>query len=198
MLIDARWGDDLSRRIIVDAKLRKKKLDIKDIESFEGMMRDCGAGHGILVCPSGWSEGARRRAQDTITISLMSLDELEKQTSWASFDRCSGHCSKDPTLRLQKGLVLWDARHILTIEGLLGVVFTGKCDVCHNFHVWCWDCGENFAIAEEGEYKCGCERLWVSVIEEEVENPSGMTLNAVHLILLSGEQVIPLDRRRLW
>ena len=45
VLIDARWGDDLTRRVIVDAKLYRSKLDIKDVESFEGMMKDCGADH---------------------------------------------------------------------------------------------------------------------------------------------------------
>ena len=45
VLIDARWGDDLSRRIIVDAKFHGRKLDIKDVESFEGMMKDCEAAH---------------------------------------------------------------------------------------------------------------------------------------------------------
>lgn len=88
VLIDARWGDDLSRRIIIDAKLHKSKLDIKDVESFEGMMSDCEAEHGILVCQSGWSEGAQRRAQDAITIRLLSLEELRENTSWASFDEC--------------------------------------------------------------------------------------------------------------
>lgn len=61
VLIEARWGDDI-RRIIVDAKLHRAKLDIKDVESFEGMMKDCRAKRGILVCPNGWTDGARRRA----------------------------------------------------------------------------------------------------------------------------------------
>lgn len=197
VLLDARWGDDLSRRIIVDAKLRKKKLDIKDIESFEGMMRDCGAERGILVCPSGWSEGASRRAQDAITITLLPLEDLKEQTSWASFDQCIGKCHQNPRLETQKGLVLWDAQHLLSFDGIFAVVYTGKCDVCHNFHVWCWGCGEKFALVEEGEHKCYCQWLWVSAIEEEVDDSSAMTLNAVHLLLVARDQALPLDRRRL-
>lgn len=197
VLIDARWGDDLSRRIIVDAKLHRAKLDIKDVESFEGMMKDCGAEHGILFCPNGWSEGAKRRAQDAITIKLLSLEELKKETCWASFDECVGECYLIGQAHSQRGLVLWDAQHLLPIDGLWAVIFTGKCDVCHNFHVWCWDCSEKFAMKDEDKYECNCNRLWVSAIEEEVDDPLGKTLNAVHLLLQAGDNVLALDRRRL-
>lgn len=197
VLIDARWGDDLSRRIIVDVKFHGRKLDIKDVESFEGMMKDCEAAHGILVCPKGWSRGAKRRAQDAITIKLLTLEEIEEKTSWASFDECVGECCQDSNRRSQKGLVLWDADHLLKIDGLWAVVFTGKCDICHNFHIWCWDCGEKFAVSEEDQHECYCKRMWVSVIEEEVDDPSSKTLNAVHLLLQTGNDILALDRRRL-
>lgn len=197
VLIDARWGDDISRRIVVDAKLRKTKLDIKDIESFEGMMKDCGAERGILFCPSGWTEGARRRAQDAITIKLLSLDELEETTSWAHFDECLGWCLNEPTAHLRTGLVLWDVQHFLSNGGLWVIIWTGKCDVCHNFHIWCWDCGDKFAVGDEDEHKCFCGRLWVTAVEEEIDDPTGDTLNAVHLLALVDENLVPLDRRRL-
>lgn len=201
VLVDARWGDDLTRRVIIDAKLHRAKLDIKDVESFEGMMKDCGAERGILVCPNGWTSGAQKRAQDAITIKLLSLEELQEQTSWASFDLCEGECRNIPQKRSQKGLVLWDAQHFLIINGLIAVVYTGKCDVCHNFHIWCWDCGEKFALGDEIEYECYCERLWVTAIEEEtvdgIDRTANNTLNAVHLFLVVGQDALPLDRRRL-
>ena len=77
VLIDARWGDDLAMRVIVDAKHYKDKLDIKDIESFLSMMEDCRASRGILYCPHGCSPAAKRRAQDAVTISLLGLDDLD-------------------------------------------------------------------------------------------------------------------------
>ena len=39
VLVEARFEDDCSRRIIFDAKRRSRKVDVKDVESFEGMMR---------------------------------------------------------------------------------------------------------------------------------------------------------------
>jgi len=197
VLIDARWGDDFSRRVIVDAKFHGRKLNIKDVESFEGMMKDCSAAHGILVCPKGWSQSAKRRAQDAITIKLLTLEDLEEKTSWASFGECIGECYQVPKLRSKKGMVLWDAEHLLEIGGLFVIVRTGKCDACHNFHVWCWDCGEKFAIGDEDQHECYCERVWVSAIEEDMNDLSGKTLNAVHLLMSIGGNALPLDRRRL-
>jgi hypothetical protein len=88
------------------------------------------------------------------------------------------------------------------VNGLLAVVYTGKCDVCHNFHIWCWDCGEKFALDDEIEYQCCCERLWVTAIEEEetgdgIDKAANTIHNAVHLFLIVGQNALPLDRRRL-
>jgi hypothetical protein len=65
------------------------------------MMKDCGAERGILVCPNGWTSGAQKRAQDAITIKLISLEELQEQTLWASFDLCEGECRNIPKKRSQ-------------------------------------------------------------------------------------------------
>jgi hypothetical protein len=49
LIEDMRYSPSASR-VIVDAKRRTRKIDIKGIEEFEGMMRDCGAKHGLIVC----------------------------------------------------------------------------------------------------------------------------------------------------
>ena len=36
VLVDARFENDSTRRIIFDAKRRSRKVDVKDVESFEG------------------------------------------------------------------------------------------------------------------------------------------------------------------
>jgi hypothetical protein len=91
ILVDARWEEGLSRRIIYDTKLRKRKIDIKDIESFEGMMRDVGATRGVLVCAAGWSPGARARAEQSIEIRLLPADELD-DFEHAAMEECP-HCA---------------------------------------------------------------------------------------------------------
>ncbi len=193
VLIDARWGDDdVETRTIVDAKRYRSKLDVKDVESFEGMMKDCRAQRGILVCPHGSSEAARRRAQDAITITLLSPEEVD-EFPWAQFDPCMGECAMSASAK--KGLVLWDGQLPIGVESTWLIVWTGKCDRCRNFHVWCWDCGEKFALSDEDEHICYCDYRWVTVIEQEPSDDE--MLNAVHLILMVGQQIFPLDRRRL-
>ncbi|MEM7117594.1 MAG: restriction endonuclease, partial [Chloroflexota bacterium] len=92
VLIDSRWRDQIDRRIIVDAKYRKRKLDVKDVEAFEGMLKDCRANRGIIVCTSGYSKAAFRRAQDAITISIIDIDDLEEY-DWV-YEKCLGLCSQ--------------------------------------------------------------------------------------------------------
>jgi Restriction endonuclease len=196
VLINARWGDDVSRRMIVDAKRYRGKVDIKDVEAFEAMMRDCRAQRGIIVCPNGWTNGARRRSQDAITIMPLPLENVEAGTWSAHFDACLGPC-EDQKRTAGNGLVLWHAQHLLGIESLWAVIHTGKCDACHSYHVWCWDCGCQFALGDDDTYECTCGRFWASLIEEDFDDPSGTTLNAVHLILLVGDTPIVLDRRML-
>ena len=53
VLIEIRHDTDNTRRLIVDAKRRSRKIDVKDVEAFRGMMEDVGATHGYLVCPRG-------------------------------------------------------------------------------------------------------------------------------------------------
>lgn len=186
VLIEKKFTFDRSRRVIVDAKNHKRKIDVKDIEEFEGMMRDCNASKGILVCPNGFSEGALRRAQEHISIRVVGLDDLDKidLTLWE--DCLSSKCSA----RKQRGLILWDSPYgIRTHDGLVCVSCVAKCDACGSFHVWCWGCGEKFALTNEDEHKCGCKNscdwFWLTAIEEDVDDLTGEQLKAVYLLLPS-------------
>ena len=161
------------------------------------MLLDCNAQRGILVAPGGWSAAARSRAEDRVSISLLTMQQLEARSSWASFEPCLGDCTRHSKVASATGMVLWDGNVALPLDELWAVIYTGKCDVCHNFHVWCWDCGEKFAVRDEDEHICDCGRQWVTAVEEAVEDSSGATLNAVHLFLCFGSTSFPLDRRAL-
>jgi hypothetical protein len=196
VLIDSRWDTGRFRRIIVDAKRYRTKVDIKDVESLLSMMVDCRADHGIIVCPNGWTPAALRRAQDEVTITLLTEDDAVSETRWAHFEDCLGTCSRrrDPS---KAGIVLMDSHHALNVGGMWTLLATGKCDVCRCFHVWCIDCGQRFALRREHHYTCDCGFLWSSVIEEETDDETGETLNAVHLLLVADHQLFALDRQML-
>jgi hypothetical protein len=198
VLIDAKWDDDTHRRVIVDAKRYKNKIDVKDIETFEGMMKDCSSQYGVIVCPQGYTEAAKRRAQDAITIKLVPLSELEN-FNLDSWEPCLGKCARPKRRKSEHGLVLYDSPYGLTVgESPLSIMAVGKCDFCNEFHVWCWDCGQKFALTNEDEFHCHCsDRFWLTAIEDEGQQ-ADETLTAIHLFLvLTAGAVIPVDRRRL-
>lgn len=75
--------------LAVECKHYKRKLNIKDVETFVGMRDDIGAKNAMLVCYSGFSERAslRAKAADIVTrilpvteIERLNLRELVRQT----------------------------------------------------------------------------------------------------------------------
>jgi hypothetical protein len=50
-------------KILVDSKNYASPVDIKDVESLIGMVGDVGANLGVIVCPSGYTAGAKKRAE---------------------------------------------------------------------------------------------------------------------------------------
>jgi len=183
VLVDARWDDGVERRIIFDAKLRKRKVDVKDVESFEGMMRDVRASRGVLVCSSGYTKAALARAEQSIEIRIITSEEAE-DLDFAMVDPCP-HCRN--TKRKTEGLVFWDGQLPLPIGWGWAIMFTGKCDVCRSFAFWCWDCGDKKVVPDGEVYECGCERTWF--IEKNAEEAL--------FILRVEDGEIPIDRRPL-
>lgn len=192
VLVDFRYDCDMDRRIIVDAKDGRRKVDIKEVEAFEGLMRDVQARYGFLVCSAGHTKAAKTRAQDSIGIRLVSSDEVEK-LDLDSWDAClSPDCLQ--------GLVLWDANPSLLINNSIWHInAVGKCDECGLFHVWCWGCGQRKVLAREDEWHCGCSVpwFWLTSIEDDAIL-DGKTTNGNYLLFVLNEtnyQVV--DRRPL-
>ena len=50
-------------RIIVDSKNYSHPVDLNDVESMAGMVLDVGANLGVIVCPAGFTDGAKKRAE---------------------------------------------------------------------------------------------------------------------------------------
>jgi restriction endonuclease len=199
VLIDARIQEEVGRRVIVDAKRRRRKIDVKDVEEFEGMLRDCRAQRGVIVCSSGYTAAALRRAQEAITIRLLPLEELDSVDLMA-WEPCRGVCSGRRSRRKNSGWVLFDQPFGLGIgDSAMSVVVIGKCDECCNFHVWCWTCGSKFALLDEGEHHCGCDWFWLTAVEDEGIDDRGNALEAVLLLLIvpRAGRIFVADRRPL-
>jgi hypothetical protein len=183
VLVDARFEGDCKRRIVLDAKLRSRKVDVKDVESFEGMMRDVGASRGILVCTKGYTEAARRRADQFIDVRIMEEDEAMEH-DFSMTDPCPRCLDLH---RMQQGVVFWDGQFPLPLDGAWAIVFTGKCDGCRSFAFWCWDCGDKKVVPDGVVHECGCARRWFTEATED----------EVSFIVALEDGEVPLDRRPL-
>lgn len=187
VLLDCRVGEDRSKRVIVDAKLHARPLDVKDVEEFEGMMRDVRADRGILVCPNGFSQAAQRRAQKAISIKLLHPDELDT-VALNTWDVCaSKECAAMSAGKSRyEGWVLYDeVFHAGLPDEPVTAVAIGKCDICSCFNVWCWECGQKFALeGDEAEAKCDCSRFWLTSIESDGELEDGTELASVYLTVV--------------
>ena len=73
-------GDTLRPFLAVECKRYKRKLNVKDVETFVSMRDDIGAKNAILVCPAGFSKGASLRAKAanvvTRTLTIMEAERL--------------------------------------------------------------------------------------------------------------------------
>lgn len=181
ILVDARFDEGVERRIIFDAKRRKRKVDVKDVESFEGMMRDVRASKGVLICSSGWTKAAEARAAELIEIRLMTVKEAD-ELDHAAIDPCP-NCRA--SAKQNKGLVFWDGQLPLPIDGAWAIVFTGKCDRCRSFAFWCWECGEKVVVPDREMHVCNCERKWSIAITDD---------EALFVVQVDGAEIL-LDRR---
>lgn len=204
VLIDARHDTDNTRRVIVDAKHRQRKVDVKDVEAFLGVMKDVTATHGYLVTSSGYTEAAEKRAQTYVSIRIVPVDRLENFDP-STWPQCGNTACRN-------GRVFWDGYPELSLRvrplGKIGkqelktlryVHYVGKCDRCGLFHVWCTTCNEILPVPHDKEedygHQCRCKLpwFWLASVESDHEGTKSAEL---HAILGTGE-VITADRRGL-
>ncbi len=78
--IDVLVEDEKGVIYIFDAKKYNTKIDVKDVESFIGMIKDVGADYGVIVSDKGFSKAAINRAhlgEDNIEVDILSLNDLK-------------------------------------------------------------------------------------------------------------------------
>ena len=202
VLIESRHDTDNSRRVIVDAKKRKRKINVTDVEAFRGLMEDVGATHGYLVSPSGHTKAAETRAQQAVSIRIVPLDRMENFDP-STWPKCENAGCKDgrifwdgyPELSLMLQPVSGSAEQAPRIASF--VYYVGKCDRCGRFHVRCVSCDDLLSLPEDDDddvgHRCSCKLPWFWLVSVE-EDEDGKESAELHAILGNGE-VITVDRR---
>lgn len=201
VLIDSRHDTDNSTRLIVDAKIRKRKINLLDVESFISLMADVQATHGYLVSTNGFTESAAIRAQEVISLRILPLEHLDdfEPSLWPN-------CTK---VKCKKGKVFWDGYPAIDLylqplvdnakqTELTFVNYVGKCDKCRSFYVKCLNCMKILSIPHSNDkdygHQCDCKLNWFWLGSIESDN-SGNKSAELHLV--TPNKIMTVNRRSL-
>lgn len=85
---------DLPFRIVIDAKFRGRKIDVKDVEEFLGMVRDVCAHKAIMISPEGYTDAAIQRASAgdaDVILDVLKFSELQCYQGFGAFPFAGQH-----------------------------------------------------------------------------------------------------------
>lgn len=138
--------------VLIDAKYRKDKLDVKDVEEVLSLVEAVGAHMGVLVALSGWTQPAEVKAKSTgVDLRLFSLEEalnLMEPGKWIVCPVCENDC------------ILMDIDGGMVIDGMWSLLTAGRCRECRAALAWCWACGEHVLIQKGQKAICACKHTW--------------------------------------
>lgn len=138
--------------ILVDAKYRKDKIDVKDVEEILSLASAVGANKAVLVALSGWTKPAQAKADHTgVDLRLWTLEEaldLMVPDKWVMCSVCENDC------------IVLDRSGGMVVDGMWSLLTAGQCRECNAGLVLCWACGEHILIKEEQNVKCTCGHEW--------------------------------------
>ena len=143
----------------VDCKCFSRKVDVKDVEAFMGLVDDVATDFGLIVTTEGYSHAAERRlGQRGFRFDIVPYDDIE---DWAPEVVFCPVCTDMDSDRAPGPLYLDPADDRITGSELVNGV--GRCWNCNTLSMRC-KCGNLNTLmeAEEGEWReceggCGIE-----------------------------------------
>jgi len=140
--------------ILIDAKYRKCKIDVKDVEEVEALASSVKANKVIIVTNNGWTESAFKKAEFSNTdLKILDADkalDLIIPDKWFMCYNCTDEC------------VIMDSDGVLYREGsgLFFDWYAGKCRSCGDTYFHCPECGSRKILEDGDKYKCYCKHKW--------------------------------------
>lgn len=177
--LSASVGDGHEIGIAIECKHNEDRpVDIKAVDALYGFIDDVGAAHGVLISNSGFTGGARARA-DGMNVSLkhVSLEDAERRLESLGTPKLKvltvdevDDFDWDEFVDIQlcevpgcRGEVYWESGlwELHDPERDEAPDSAGFCGACHSFHIECGNCGEMSYYEEDDEIECdGCEQTW--------------------------------------
>lgn len=155
--IDVWWEMNLQGHqvnILIDAKYRKGKIDVKDVEEVEALASSVKANKVIIVTNNGWTEPALKKAEfsnaDLRILEAEKALDLIIPNKWFMCYECTDEC------------VVMDSEGVLFREGnqLFFDWYAGKCRGCGDTYFHCPECGNRKILEDGDKYKCFCRHKW--------------------------------------
>ncbi|MCH7408964.1 restriction endonuclease [Belliella sp. DSM 111904] len=182
--IDVWWefpaGNHLIK-ILIDAKMRTSKLDVKDVEEILALAKSVKADKAIIVTNNEWTAPAEVFANpeglDFLVLTIDEATDLIVDGKWLMCHDCQNDC------------VVMDSDGAIEIEGKINWWLGGKCRSCKTLHIICQSCGAKVMMKMNDSWKCNCNFEWTNkedyyefkVIEEngieDYQNPNQMKID---------------------
>lgn len=141
--------------ILIDAKFRAGKIDVKDLEEVQALADSVRANKVIIVTNNGWTEPALKKAEFSNTdLKLLEIEkalDLIIPNKWFMCYYCPDEC------------VVMDSDGVIYREesGLFFDWYAGKCRSCGDTYFHCPECGDRKILEDDDEtYECNCEHVW--------------------------------------
>jgi hypothetical protein len=153
--IDVFWeisGKNHKLGIVIDAKLRKSAIDVKDVEEVFELADSVKANKAIIVTNHGWTEPAQKKAEfigmDLRILTIEDALELIVEDYWKLCPSCENDC------------IVMDSNSSFIIDGLVFWSIGGRCRTCKTAIAWCQECGQRELININTYIECTCGHKW--------------------------------------
>lgn len=159
--IDVWWVIEFQNhrvKILIDAKSRKTKIDVKDVEEILALAESVNADKAIIVTNEGWTKPAKKKAEFCrLDLRLFTFDEATDILHPDKWLMCP-ECNKDCIFLDESGFHPYpeDSDNFGLIFWWLG----GKCRTCKCLVIFCQECGGYLSIPKDRNEVCICNIKW--------------------------------------
>lgn len=149
---EKRVGEHLIK-ILIDAKRRSEKIDVKDVEEIQALADAVNADKAVIVTNSNWTKPAKKKAEFCrMDLRILTFDEATDLIVEGKWLMCP-NCKDDCIIMDENGFVELNDRTVFWWIG-------GKCRHCKSLAIHCQGCGEFLSIPKDSTEICFCNVEW--------------------------------------
>lgn len=155
--VDLWWEVELAPevriRVLVDAKFRKRPIDVREVEAVCALGNAVGADKCVVVVANGWTEPAAEKARRSgIPLKMLTVPEAMEALDVDTWRAC-GLCRED-------AIVLDQVSPPVVNDGAVVWWLGGTCWNCGVHAVECQECGGTLLVEPDTEGECRCGHAW--------------------------------------